>query len=103
VVIRSSRGWIALRGEGHLWTVLSGCRRMLDTGMEADYIADRLRRIDAALSMINTQLAEIPKHEELRSRLDDLDTRLARMEDVLYPLELPPPGAAGGSPARVRR
>jgi hypothetical protein len=71
--------------------------------MEPDYIADRLRRIDATLSMINTQLAEIPTREELRSRLDEVDTRLARMEDVLYPLELPSLGAAGDSPPRVRR
>jgi hypothetical protein len=76
---------------------------MVGAGMEADYIADRLRRIDATLSMINTQLAEIPNREELRSRLDEVDTRLARLEDVLYPLELPSLGAAGGSPTRARR
>jgi hypothetical protein len=72
--------------------------------MAADDLAERLQRIESALGWITTQVTELGKLGEMRSQLDEIDARLARMEDALYPVDPASGWGPNGSPTvRVPR
>jgi hypothetical protein len=72
--------------------------------MAADDLAERLQRIEDTLGSISTQVTATSNLDALQSRLDDIDARLARMEDALYPVEPPSDwGPDGGPTVRIPR
>jgi hypothetical protein len=53
----------------------------------ADDFAERLERLENALFSVDAAGPEARALDALRSRLDEIDARLAHLEDAVYPVD----------------